>query len=149
MNTTVPPPRFYKPNDRVHVQAEQLWPILVAVAESQAQSLANITYQHLAMRMGLKTDHAAHRLYKALSIVNRYCLFNNEPPLNVVVVNPLTGLPGADFVLPLRKTTEMVRAEVLEQRWFKMRAPSSGTFRKVWDAMGSLQPIEVDHEQSV
>ena len=134
----VPSIRRYGPGDRLPVQAQRIWLILsgfVSGRNAPRPTARTLTYGELALRMGYSDTRAGHMLSRQLGIVGTYCLMNDLPALNAIVVNATTKQPGGDVVLtPGRKFPEEVRA-IYQQDWYKVGVPSTGTLRKVWEAM--------------
>lgn len=134
----VPAIRRYGPGDRLPVQAQRIWLILagfVSGREAPPRGERTIRYGELALRMGYSDTRAGHMLSRQLGIVGTYCLMNDLPALNAIVVNAVTGQPGEDVVLtPGRTFREEVRA-IYQQDWYEIGVPTTGTLRKVWEAM--------------
>ena len=135
----IPAIRRYGPGDRLPVQAQRIWLILSGHVSGPAnpptQAARTVTYGELALRMGYADTRAGHMLSRQLGIVGHYCLMNDLPALNVMVVNATTNEPGGDVVLtPGRSFREELRA-IYRQDWYAVGVPSTGTLRKVWEAM--------------
>ncbi len=93
-----------------------------------------MTYGELAERMGHADRRAGHMLGRQLGIVGHYCLMNDLPALNAIVVNQDTQEPGGDVVLtPGRSFRDEVKA-IYKTDWYAVGVPSTGTLRKVWEA---------------
>ncbi len=83
--------------------------------------------------MGYGDTRAGHMLSRQLGIVGHYCLMNDLPALNAIVVNAVTKEPGGDVVLtPGRSFREELRA-IYRQDWYEVGVPTTGTLRKVWE----------------
>ncbi|ALJ12381.1 hypothetical protein [Sphingopyxis macrogoltabida] len=137
--TGVPAIRRYKSGDRLPVQAQRIWLILSGYVSGRndlpRQNACTITYGELALRMGYADTRAGHMLSRQLGIVGHYCLMNDLPALNAIVVNATTKEPGGDVVLtPGRVFREELRA-IYRQDWYEVGVPSTGTLRKVWEGM--------------
>lgn len=135
----VPAIRRYGPGDRLPVQAQRIWLILSGHVSGRdsppPQNARTVTYGELALRMGYADTRAGHMLSRQLGIVGHYCLMNDLPALNAIVVNATTKEPGGDVVLsPGRSFRDELRA-VYRQDWYEVGVPSTGTLRKVWEAM--------------
>ena len=135
----IPAIRRYGPGDRLPVQAQRIWLILAGHVsgrrEPPPQNARTITYGELALRMGYADTRAGHMLSRQLGIVGHYCLMNDLPALNAIVVNATTNEPGGDIVLtPGRSFREELRA-IYRQDWYEVGVPTTGTLRKVWEAM--------------
>lgn len=76
-----------------------------------------------------------HTLGRQLGIVGFFCKANDIPPLNCVVVNQLTGMPGDDLVVRFRRTPKEEQRAVMRFDWFSVRVPTTGTFRRVWESV--------------
>lgn len=135
----LPPLRRFGTGDRVYVQAQQIWLILSCFVMSSRQRsldrIATITYGKLAERMGFESRRAGHVLGRQLGIVGEYCVFNDLPPLNVIVVTQASGIPGEEVVYRPGRSIDREQEAVMREDWFSIRVPSTGTFRKVWHAM--------------
>lgn len=135
----VPAIRRYGQGDRLPVQAQRIWLILSGHVSGRtnppSQNARTLTYGELALRMGYADTRAGHMLSRQLGIVGHYCLMNDLPALNAMVVNATTNEPGGDVVLtPGRSFREELRA-IYQQDWYSVGVPSTGTLRKVWEAM--------------
>ena len=121
--------------DRLYVQAQQIWIILVSFVMSENRekdSRRTITYGELAEKMGKKSS-ACRTLGRQLGIVGQLCVLNELPALNVVVVNQKTDQPGGGVVLSNGKTVQEEQKAVMSKNWFELRVPTTGTFRQVWE----------------
>ncbi|HEY0164968.1 MAG TPA: hypothetical protein VGB39_06310, partial [Sphingomicrobium sp.] len=101
---------FYEDGDRLWVQAQRMWTILVGIVIASqvtraGPAVARITYGDLAEAMG-KPRQAGRTLTRQLWMIGEYCKFNGLPTLNSIVVNQETGLPGHDVVLNTGKTVK-------------------------------------------
>lgn len=135
----VPAIRRYAAGDRLPVQAQRIWLILAGQVSGRdtppSHNARTITYGELALRMGYADTRAGHMLSRQLGIVGHYCLMNDLPALNALVVNATTKEPGGDVVLtPGRNFRDELRA-IYRQDWYEVGVPSTGTLRKVWEAM--------------
>lgn len=92
-----------------------------------------MTYGDLALAMGHADARAGHTLGRQLGIVGRFCVENDLPPLNVIVVNKETEAPGSEVVLRDGRTVREEQLAVLKEDWFSIRVPTTGTFRQVWE----------------
>ena len=132
----VPVKRFGE-GDRLHVQAQRMWMILVAfVMNSNRRSNRSptITYGEVAKAMG-RDPRAGFTIGRQLGIIGRFCVENDLPPLNCIVVNQDTGLPGAEVVLRRGRSIAQEQASVIKQDWFEIRVPPTGTFRRVLEVL--------------
>lgn len=135
--TNIPPIRRYARGDRIHVQAQRIWLILTGYVSGRKLSLSSsrlMTYGDLAVRMGY-TSRAGLTLGRQLGIVGNYCLMNDLPALNSIVVNVLTDEPGKRVVLSPGMTFNKDMRAVYRQDWYEVGVPTTGTLRKVWEAM--------------
>jgi hypothetical protein len=132
----IPNIKRFARGDRVYVQAQRVWLILVAFVMSRSGTDARrtLTYGELAKKMGYDPK-AGITLRRPLGIVGELCKRNNLPTLNSIVVNDVTGVPGDHVVLRDGRTPAQEQSGVLKQNWFEFRVPTTGTFRKVWNAM--------------
>jgi len=131
----IPAVKRFGAGDRVFVQAQQVWIILVAHVMSSARdpkSPSIIPYGKLAKKMD-KDPRAGRNLRTALGIVGAYCKINNLPTINSIVVNEKTGVPGEHVVLRDGRSILEEQSEVMKQNGFTFRVPTTGTFRKVWE----------------
>lgn len=147
-STEMPPLRHYKSADRIYIQAQQIWVILIAFVMQHPQRKAGlaptITYGDLAMRMGHEDRRVGHTLSRQLGIVGDFCKHHELPVLNSIVVNQATGLPGSELTLgypddgdvdaeTALKRTRAEHRDVMNYNWFMIRVPTTGTFRTVWE----------------
>ncbi|MEQ1936332.1 MAG: hypothetical protein ABL962_20950 [Fimbriimonadaceae bacterium] len=132
----IPPIKKYCLGDRIHIQAQQVWIVLVSwTFAARKLKKKTLTYGDLAELMGY-SRRAGITLGRALGIVGTHCKNNNLPTLNSIVVNEVTGKPGDHVVVRKGYTPEREQAEVIKEAWFLIRVPTTGTFRKVWEEMG-------------
>ena len=96
----IPAIRRFGRGDRLHVQAQRIWMILAGhvsgSGERRRRGELTLTYGELALRMGYDDTRAGHMLSRQLGIVGEYCLLNDLPALNAIVVNSKTGVAGED-----------------------------------------------------
>lgn len=119
----------------MYVQAQQIWVILIARVMADGPSRSkHMTYGELALAMGYPDTRAGHTLGRQLGIVGNYCVANDLPPLNVIVVNQETKVPGDEVVLRKGRTVKEEQKAVLKENWFSVRVPTTGTFRQVWES---------------
>ena len=133
----IPKVKRFQRGDRVYVQAQQIWLILVAFVMFGDGSRRKkiMTYGELAGTMGYDDYRAGHVLGRQLGIIGNYCVINDLPPLNVIVVTQETGVPGDEVILRRRRTVKEEQVAVCRQNWFAIRVPTTGTFRQVWESM--------------
>jgi hypothetical protein len=137
----IPKVKRFSRGDRLYVQAQQIWIILVAfVMHSKRDPKApdTITYGELAEKMGRPDRRAGITLARQLGIVGELCKANDLPTLNAIVVNQDSGMPGDHVVLRDHHTPKQEQADVMRQDWFQLRVPTAGTFRKVWRALQDM-----------
>jgi hypothetical protein len=133
----IPEIKSFGAGDRVYVQAQQVWLVLVAYIMSSGRNLekpCTIPYGKLAQKLG-KDPRAGRNLTTALGIVGEYCKYNDLPTINSIVVNEKTGVPGDHVVLRDGKSPAEEQSDVMKRNWFTFRVPTTGTFRKVWEAV--------------
>lgn len=136
MKPAIPAIRRYAAGDRLHVQAQRIWLILAAFVSGKTRGSTDrktMTYGELALEMGYGDARAGHMLGRQLGIVGRCCILNGLPPLNVIVVNQETGVPGDEVVLRPGRSVPKEQRAVFAQNWFEVGVPSTGTLRKVWE----------------
>ena len=137
-----PPPdvKFYESGDRLYVQAQRIWLILVGFVMQHPQRASSapptISYGDLAKLMGAADGRAGHTLGRQLGIVGEFCLANGLPALNAVVVNQQTRQPGAEVVLQPGNSVLDEQRAVAAYNWYTVRPPTTGTLRQVWETMG-------------
>lgn len=135
---TIPEIRRFSQGDRIYVQAQQIWIILVSFVSTplrRPNHPKTITYGEVAELMGYPDRRAGHMLSRQLGIVGNYCLMNDLPALNSIVVNQLTGDPGGDVVLGQGNSVAQEQNAVLRLNWLSVGVPTPGTLRKVWEQM--------------
>lgn len=135
---SIPAIRRYGPGDRLPVQAQRIWLILTGWVcgrdDPIPASKRTMTYGELALRMGYADTRAGHMLGRQLGIVGHYCLMNDLPALNALVVNKDTGEPGGDVVLTPKRDFRAELKAIYNTDWYTVGVPSTGTLRKVWEA---------------
>jgi hypothetical protein len=139
MKNDIPEIRRYRAGDRLHVQAQRIWLILVAFVQCRRvwhpESEKLLTYGELAQLMGYSDKRAERFLSRQLEIVGQYCVRNGLPALNSIVVHQTTGAPGDDVVLTKGHTVRQEQKAVMATDWFELGVPTTGTLRKVWASM--------------
>lgn len=141
----IPKVRRFKRGDRIYVQAQQIWLILIShVMSHRAQFMKTnkpkpITYGELAEMMTNHNRKASVTLSRQLGIVATYCKINGLPLLNVIVVKKATGVPGRGVVTREDRSLPKEAKAVFEEDWFQIRVPTTGTFRKLWESWEDLE----------
>lgn len=74
----------------VEERAAQIWPILTFAASMRV----TLTYGRLAQIIG----GVPPALGRWMEPIQSYCIINDLPPLTVIVVSDIDGIPGAGFV---------------------------------------------------
>ena len=98
-------------------RARAAWPFLVKQAKLQQY----ITYGGIANQIGL--HHRAVRHF--LGIIQEHCAANNLPPLQVLVANKRTGLPGCGYIASKRSGILLLKAK---QKTCKYKWPKKAPF---------------------
>lgn len=129
---SIPAARHFARGDRLPVQAQRIWLILCGQVMLRKEK---ITYGELAEFMRYDDKRAGHMLSRQLGIIGLYCKMNDLPPLNAIVVNAGTNMPGHDVLLRDGRSAKQEISAVLKEDWFGIRVPTTGTLRKVWDSM--------------
>jgi hypothetical protein len=129
--------RRYALGDRVYVTAQQLWLILTGFVmwDSTPNRDKRITYGQLALKAGYSSAQAGHMLGRQLGIVGNFCLQNDLPALNAIVVTQHTGMPGDEVVRRHDRSVPEEQNAVLNYNWYLVAAPTTGMLRKVWQNM--------------
>ncbi len=98
-------------------RAARAWQILTA----QAEKGKPITYGELAHRMGV--HHRVCRFF--LGLIQDYCMGAGLPPLQSLVVNKRTGVPGEGYHATARHDTRIREAhgKVFDFSWGCYRNP--------------------------
>ena len=126
----IPPIKRYGRGDRLYIQAQRIWVIIIAfVMRRRPGDRETMTYGDVAEAMGLDR-RAGHTLGRQLGIIAQYCILNDLPALNAVVVTE-KGFPGDEVLVREDRTIPEEQAAVLGQDWFALRVPTTGTLRKV------------------
>ena len=123
------------------VQSQQMWTILTAFVMMKSFTAADgkrrrdipdlISYKELAALMGRHGQQ--HVLSRQLGILGIYCLMNDLPALNAIVVHDNYEGPGNGVVLADGRSWREEVAKVHDQNWFELRPPTVGALRKVYD----------------
>lgn len=71
-------------------RAVQIWPLLTLCA-TRRQSL---TYDQLGRHIGVPRQG----LGQLLEPIQSFCIINNLPPLTVLVISDIDGVPGTGFI---------------------------------------------------
>ena len=98
-------------------RAERAWTILVGCAGNRRST----TYGQLAARMGVHPRVC--RFF--LGLIQDHCSKYSLPPLQSLVVNKRTGLPGGGYTGSLRDHHQIEKAQniVYDFQWEKIRNP--------------------------
>lgn len=134
----IPKIRNFAPGDPLHVSAQQIWIILVALCQARRfeqirvppTKPPTITYGELAVMIG-RSNLAGRTLSRQLMIVGLYCKENDLPCLNALVVDRF-GECGEGVVTTNERHPKEERKAVARQDWFAVGIPSTGTLRKVY-----------------
>jgi hypothetical protein len=131
----IPPIRKFALGDRVYIRAQQVWLILVAhVMTTNGDWRRRVmTYGELAVKMG-HDSRAGIGLGRELGIIGKYCIDNNLPGLNCLVVGQDTGTPGPGVLHSGENWIDDAQKAV-KLDWFRYRVPTTGTLRQVWESM--------------
>jgi hypothetical protein len=133
----IPSLRRFRKGDRVYVQAQQIWIVLTCLVMRSDRNPRRpfvVTYGDLAEAMGMNR-RAGITLGRQLGIVGHLCVMNDLAALNSIVVNDATNEPGDHVVTRPGKTYKQEQAEVMKENWHGIRVPTTGTLRKVWEAI--------------
>jgi len=138
----VPAIRRYARGDQLHVTAQRIWMILVALAQAPrlpdvavgkgGRRVPTITYGELADMIG-RSFQAGRTMNRELLIIGEYCKLNNLPCLNALVVN-LEGDCGHGVVLS-QGSAGAERRAIAKVDWFALGVPTTGTLRKLYAAV--------------
>ena len=138
----VAPAKFYARGDALYIQAQQIWCILTGFVMMHRYPVADpsirrdfvelITYEELAELMGRPDAYGV--LGRQLGIVGDYCLMNDLPALNAIVVNKKYHKPGKRVVHHEDRSVYEEQRAIDEIDWFSVRPPTVGALRKVYDA---------------
>ena len=132
----IPKIRRYATGDRLPVQAQRIWLILTAFVSGRTRKSNDdktITYGDLALEMGYGDRRVGIMLARQLGIVGHYCVLNDLPTLNSIVVNQDTNVPGDHVVTREGYNWRQEQKAVFRQNWFEVGVPSVGALRKVWE----------------
>lgn len=135
------PAKHFGKGDPLYVQAQQIWSILTGFVMVRKYPVLDdrvrhqfcdlIAYAELAEIIG--RPGSQNTLSRQLGIVGHYCVMNDLPPLNIIVVNKNSELPGDGAVLRKGRTVHDEMRAVGEFNWFSVRPPTVGALRKVYD----------------
>jgi len=133
---SIPAIRKYRMGDRLYVQAQQIWLILVAYVKTRGEDdKKTLTYGELAEAMGHEDRRVGHTLSRQLWIISEYCRLNELPALNAIVVTQNDNQPGQGVVTTKGRSVREEQKHVYKTNWFLYGVPSTGTLRKVWASM--------------
>jgi putative restriction endonuclease len=96
-------------------RAARAWPLLI----KSAQKRQIMTYGQLAAQMDLHPRVC--RFF--LGIIQDYCKENNIPPLQSLVVNQRTGVPGDGYRATGRDNMGSVNEKVFAYPWERIKNP--------------------------
>jgi hypothetical protein len=95
-------------------RAAQIWPLLVFAASRRA----TLSYDLAGRLIGVPKPG----LGQLLEPIQSYCILNSLPPLSVLVVSEITGMPGEGFVAA--ENVPRAQAEVYAHDWLDGHAPT-------------------------
>jgi putative restriction endonuclease len=98
-------------------RASRAWPILVKYAKNRQ----SITYGQLADKMGI--HHRVCRFF--LGLIQDHCNTNKLLPLQSLVVNKRTRIPGDGYIASSRKLREIQKTQdkVFNYAWNRIKNP--------------------------
>ena len=118
---------------RRHEQAHQMWMILSAYVALECKGKLKrkgiITYGELASKMGYPVQ-AGYTLSEPLGMIARFCMSENLPLLNTVVVSLENGEPGTDVIFDPSQSLRKQQKKVKKFDWFSIRPPSLRAIRE-------------------
>ena len=102
----------------------QIWMLLVCAAKEGK----NYAYSDIGEILNLKDANLQNMGGKYLDPIRSYCDKKGYPPLDVLVVNKNTGVPGKGY--KPRKTVAQDKADVYEYKhnWFAIEPPQISDF---------------------
>jgi hypothetical protein len=92
-------------------RAAQIWPLLTFAASMRV----TVTYGRLAQVVGGMPP----ALGRWMEPIQSYCIINRLPPLTVLVVSEVDGMPGSGFVGA--SDVPEAQARVFRYDWFAMK----------------------------
>jgi hypothetical protein len=95
----------------IEERAAQIWPILTFAASVRI----TLTYGRLAQIVG----GMPQGLGRWMEPIQSYCIINGLPPLTVLVVSEVDGIPGSGFVAA--SDVPSAQARVFRHDWFAMK----------------------------
>lgn len=129
--------RRYALGDRVFVTAQQIWLVLTGFVmwAPVAERRNFITYGELALKAGYGDARAGHMLGRQLGIIGNFCLQNDLPALNAIVVTQHSRTPGDEVVHAPQRTIQQEQNRVMGFNWYLVACPTTGMLRKTWESM--------------
>lgn len=98
-------------------RACQIWAVLAWAAECRQ----SMTYEQVAALVGVPRVS----LGAFLEPIQSYCLLFDLPPLTVLVVSEITGLPGSGFTGVTEAEISRARVAVYAFAWLERRNPGA------------------------
>lgn len=108
--------RLYSDAKKRNLRAVQIFNILVAAAHRRE----TMTYSRLATLLGYE---GAGVFAQTLDLILKWCANNQLPPLTVLVVNSVTGLPGEGF--QPSDDLHKERERVFSYKWLDLIPPTA------------------------
>ncbi len=105
-------------------RALQLWSLLGLAARNRQI----LTYELVARLIGVPTPAVGG----LLGPVQSYCLAHTLPPLTVLVVSEVSGMPGVGFIAA--EHVPQAQADVFRFDWVARGAPSPDNFSEAHNA---------------
>ena len=129
--------RNYAFGDRVFVTAQQMWSILSGFVmwSPAAANRGLITYGDLAEMAGYADRRAGRVIGRQLGVIGEFCLQNDLPALNSIVVRADSGVPGTGVVHGAERSVSEEQEAVLAYNWYCIGVPTTGMLRKVWESL--------------
>ena len=117
-------------------RAQQFWPVLVLAAREQKLISRNVLSQITGFYE--RPEAVLHCIY-------RYCRQQGLPPLNAIVIDPVTGQPGDECPGVLRDLGAH-QARVFLHDWLDHPGPSEEAFRDALAGEEEQERAEAEYE---
>jgi hypothetical protein len=129
--------KHFNPRANHPTRAVQAWQILMGLAMNR-QTIRYRVLETIMHRKAMSGDTSGY----ILGHIAAYCIDNNLPELNLIVVNA-HGLPGHGILVDSESLIPR-REEVYDTDWYNIRTPSEEEFRTAFEKLKDKMDLQVE-----
>ena len=116
---------YFKDHPHWNYRALQIYLVLIGAAYNRQV----LTYGHVATSLDFR---GANVLGTPLGMIHYWCEHHGIPPLNTIVVNKDTGVPGDEIPPMTRQTINEVHQHVFETDWYAIMPPKPADLKQIY-----------------